>query len=187
MTYMKKRYARSFATQGDSCKLGANMTWSVFALAIALSTFLTSGQVQAQTWSLRTSTTVDNLFDVAFSTAVTAASVGANSVTIASGDGGASWVDETVAGLTADGSPDLNAVFSSAQTIIGVGADQMGAAPEAVTVIVKIVDALYYAASATSCGSDLSSLTGLSQTSSTWSHVRVCRAHRWGFSALACS
>ena len=55
------------------------------------------------------------------------------------------------------------------------------------TVIVKIVDASYYAASATACCSVLSSLTGLSQTSSTWSHVRVCRAHRWGFSALACS
>ena len=103
------------------------------ALAVVLTAvLLTTIRIEAQTWAVRPSTTGADLLDVAYSTAATAAAVGNTSVTIASGDGGLTWTDKTVAGLTADGSPNLNAVFSSGPTIVGVGNDQMGGAPEAV-------------------------------------------------------
>ncbi|MBT3345871.1 MAG: hypothetical protein HN712_19490 [Gemmatimonadetes bacterium] len=93
--------------------------------------WLPMAQVEAQTWSQPTSNTVENLVDVVFSTSATAAAVGDAAATIASGDGGASWVDETVGTLLA---ADLTAVFSNGVTIVAVGIDQDGGGgePEAV-------------------------------------------------------
>ncbi len=131
MTYMKRQGARSVGALSIYCNSSASGVCVNLIKIAVLTVSLASIPVGAQTWSQRTSTTADDLFDVAFSTASTAASVGANSVTIASGDGGTAWSDETVTFAGGD-TPDLNAVFSSAATIVGVGQDQMGGDPEAV-------------------------------------------------------
>ena len=94
---------------------------AIVALA-AILLLTTTVPGSAQTWQGRTSNTVRNLVAVVYSTAATAAAVGANATTIASGDGGATWVDETVG--TLGGAPDLRAVFSNGATIVAVGNDQ---------------------------------------------------------------
>ncbi|MFP6645196.1 MAG: YCF48-related protein, partial [Candidatus Latescibacterota bacterium] len=100
---------------------------AIVALA-AILLLTTTVPGSAQTWQGRTSNTVRNLVAVVYSTAATAAAVGANAATIASGDGGATWVDETVGTLA--GAPDLRAVFSNGATIVAVGNDQAG--PESI-------------------------------------------------------
>lgn len=133
MTYMTLRNARGAGAQSKHCNSGANGAARLVAVALALTAWLPTAPVEAQTWSLIAEPTGEGFLSVVYSTASTAAAVGTNSATIASGDGGSTWADETVATLLGgDGSPDLNAVFSNAATIIGVGDDQMGAAPEAV-------------------------------------------------------
>jgi len=94
---------------------------AIVALA-AILLLTTTVPGSAQTWQGRTSNTVQNLVAVVYSTAATAAAVGANAATIASGDGGSTWVDETVG--TLGGAPDLRAVFSNGATIVAVGNDQ---------------------------------------------------------------
>ena len=86
----------------------------------------------ARSWSVRTSNTAEHLVDVIFTSGNTAAAVGTqtadDNVTVSS-DGGASWTASTV------GVDDLNAVFSSAATIVAVGADEGGAGGDGAVVV----------------------------------------------------
>lgn len=90
------------------------------ALGIAVAALPRSAS--AQTWSQRTSNTAQALTAVVYSTAVTAAAVGANAAIIVSGDGGSTWTDKNLGIATT-----LNAVFSNGVTIATVGNDQAGA------------------------------------------------------------
>ncbi len=103
---------------------GASRTVRV-AAALVLASVMMAGPVEAQTWSQRTSNTAQNLVAVVYSTAGTAAAVGANTAITVSGDGGSTWTDKNL-GLAAT----LNAVFSNGVNIATVGDDQGGGANE---------------------------------------------------------
>jgi len=83
----------------------------------------------AQTWSERTSNTVEHLVDVIFTSGNTAVAVGTitvaadDNVTVSS-DGGSSWTGYA----PTPGPENLSAVFSSASTIVAVGEDDGGGA-----------------------------------------------------------
>ena len=86
------------------------------------------GRVVCQRCMLTIGCTCCNLCVATLAAGSCFASRNAHAATIASGDGGATWVVETVGTLA--GAPDLRAVFSNGATIVAVGNDQAG--PESI-------------------------------------------------------
>jgi photosystem II stability/assembly factor-like uncharacterized protein len=121
MTYMKSQNSFAQSIRGRSRNSGASRTARGAGVALMFAGMMSASAIEAQTWQTRASGTAQNLTAVVFSTATTAAAVGANTAITVSSDGGSTWASQTLG----DGAT-LNAVFSAGTTIATVGDDRGG-------------------------------------------------------------